>query len=104
MTCSTTSKRAGRPAEHVGRCPRGPGAAAPGPSPIWETSPSNTRGRGTSGRKDEMLQAFGQVMILLAGLGVVLLTLYWLTRYLPGAWRERAQVLLFAGPAVFLVF
>ncbi len=39
--------------------------------------------------------------MLLAG---VLLGLYGLTRYLPGGWRERGQVLLFAGPAVFLVF
>ena len=30
--------------------------------------------------------------------------LYCLTRYLPGAWRERGQVLVFVGPAVFLVF
>ena len=51
-----------------------------------------------------MLQAFGQVIIFLAILGAVLLALYALTRYLPGGWRERGQVLLFAGPAVFLVF
>src|SRR5215203_275923 len=51
-----------------------------------------------------MLEAFGQVMILLAALGAVLLGLYALTSYLPGAWRERGQVLVFAGPAVFLVF
>src|SRR5688572_30540081 len=30
--------------------------------------------------------------------------LYFLTRYLPGGWRERGQVLVFAGPALFLVF
>ena len=51
-----------------------------------------------------MLQAFGQVMILLAILGAVLLGLYGLTKFLPGSWRERGQVLVFAGPAVFLVF
>ena len=34
----------------------------------------------------------------------MLLGLYALTRFLPGAWRERGQVLVFAGPAVFLVF
>ena len=51
-----------------------------------------------------MLQAFGQVIVLMALLGGVLLGLYTLTRFLPGAWRERAQVVLFAGPAVFLVF
>ena len=51
-----------------------------------------------------MLQAFGQVIIFLAILGAVLLVLYALTRYLPGGWRERGQVLVFAAPAVFLVF
>ena len=51
-----------------------------------------------------MLQAFGQVMILLAILGAVLLGLYGLTKFLPGSWRERGQVLVFVGPAVFLVF
>ncbi len=51
-----------------------------------------------------MLQAFGQVIIMLAILGAVLLGLYALTKYLPGAWRERGQVLVFAAPAVFLVF
>jgi alpha-glucoside transport system permease protein len=51
-----------------------------------------------------MLQAFGQVMIMLAILAAVLLGLYALTKYLPGAWRERGQVVVFAGPAVFLVF
>ena len=51
-----------------------------------------------------MLQAFGQVMIMIAVLAGLLLGLYALTRYLPGAWRERGQVLVFAGPAVFLVF
>ena len=51
-----------------------------------------------------MLQAFGQVIILMAILGAVLLGLYALTKYLPGGWRERGQVLIFAGPAVFLVF
>ena len=51
-----------------------------------------------------MASAFLQVMIMLAVLGAVLLGLYALTQYLPGAWRERGQVLIFAGPAVFLVF
>ena len=51
-----------------------------------------------------MAGAFLQVMIMLAVLGAVLLGLYALTKYLPGAWRERGQVLIFAGPAVFLVF
>ena len=51
-----------------------------------------------------MLQAFGQVMIVIAILAGVLLGLYALTRFLPGAWQERGQVLVFVGPAVFLVF
>ena len=51
-----------------------------------------------------MASAFLQVMIMLAVLCAVLLGLYALTQYLPGAWRERGQVLIFAGPAVFLVF
>ena len=51
-----------------------------------------------------MLQAFGQVMIMIAILAGVLLGLYALTRFLPGAWQERGQVLVFVGPAVFLVF
>ena len=44
-----------------------------------------------------MLQAFGQVVIVLAILGAVLLGLYGLTRFLPGAWRERGQVLRVRG-------
>jgi alpha-glucoside transport system permease protein len=51
-----------------------------------------------------MVQAFGQVIILVGIFLAFLLGLYYLTRFLPGAWRERGQVLIFAGPAVFLVF
>ena len=51
-----------------------------------------------------MLEAFGQVIILVAIFGGVLLGLYALTKYLPGAWGERGRVLIFVGPAVFLVF
>jgi alpha-glucoside transport system permease protein len=51
-----------------------------------------------------MAGAFLQVIILIAVFLGVLLGLYFLTRYLPGGWRERGQVLIFVGPAVFLVF
>ena len=52
----------------------------------------------------DVLGAFAQVIIRLAILGRCLRGLYALTRYLPGAWRERGQVVVFLGPAVFLVF
>ena len=57
-----------------------------------------------AGKGDEMVQAFGQVIILVAIFLGFLLGLYALTRFLPGAWRERGQVFVFVAPAVLLVF
>jgi alpha-glucoside transport system permease protein len=51
-----------------------------------------------------MVQAFSQVIILVAIFLGFLLGLYALTRFLPGAWRERGQVFVFVAPAVLLVF
>ena len=45
-----------------------------------------------------MVQAFGQVIILVAIFLGFLLGLYALTRFLPGAWRERGQVFVFVAP------
>ena len=44
-----------------------------------------------------MVQAFGQVIILVGVFLGFLLGLYALTRFLPGAWQERGQVLVFVG-------
>ena len=52
----------------------------------------------------DVFGAFFTVIVGMAILGAVLGGLYFLTRYLPGGWRERGQVLVFVGPAVFLVF
>ena len=52
----------------------------------------------------DVFGAFATVIIGMAILAAVLGGLYSLTRYLPGGWRERGQVLVFVGPAVFLVF
>ena len=52
----------------------------------------------------DVLGAFLTVIIGLAILAGVLGGLYWLTRFLPGAWRERGQVAVFVVPTLFLVF
>ena len=52
----------------------------------------------------DLFGAFFTVIVGMAILGALLGGLYFLTRYLPGSWRERGQVLVFVGPAVFLVF
>ncbi len=52
----------------------------------------------------DVFGAFVTVMVGLAFLAAVLGGLYFLTRYLPGGWRERTQMWLFVGPAIFLVF
>ena len=50
-----------------------------------------------------LLTAFVTVGISIAGLIAVLLGLYWLTNYLPGAWRERGRVWVFLVPALFVM-
>ena len=52
----------------------------------------------------DVLDAFLTVIIGLAILAGILGGLYWLTRFLPGAWRERGQVAVFVVPTLFLVF
>jgi alpha-glucoside transport system permease protein len=52
----------------------------------------------------DVFGAFFTVMVGVVILGAALGGLYFLTRYLPGGWRERGQMLIFVGPAVFLVF
>ena len=52
----------------------------------------------------DLFGAFFTVMVGLAILAAALGGLYFLTKYLPGGWRERTQVMLFVGPAIFLVF
>ncbi len=52
----------------------------------------------------DVFGAFFTVIVGMAILGAFLGGLYFLTRYLPGGWRERGQVLVFVGPAVFFVF
>ncbi len=52
----------------------------------------------------DVLGAFLTVIIGLAILAGVLGGLYALTRFLPGAWRERGQVVVFVVPTLFLVF
>jgi|KBSMisStandDraft_5_1062788.scaffolds.fasta_scaffold66827_2 alpha-glucoside transport system permease protein len=52
----------------------------------------------------DVFGAFATVLFGMAILAAALGGLYFLTRYLPGSWRERGQVLVFVGPAVFLVF
>ena len=52
----------------------------------------------------DVFGAFFTVIVGMAILAAFLGGLYFLTRYLPGGWRERGQVLVFVGPAVFLVF
>jgi alpha-glucoside transport system permease protein len=51
----------------------------------------------------DVFGAFFTVILGMVILGAVLGGLYALTRYLPGGWRERGQVLVFVGPAIFLV-
>jgi len=52
----------------------------------------------------DLTGAFFTVLVGLALLAAVLGGLYFLTRYLPGGWRERSQMWIFVGPALFLVF
>lgn len=52
----------------------------------------------------DVFGAFFTVIIGMAILAAFLGGMYALTRYLPGGWRERGQVLVFVGPALFLVF
>ena len=52
----------------------------------------------------DVLGAFLTVIIGLAILAGILGGLYALTRFLPGAWRERGQVAVFVVPTLFLVF
>ena len=52
----------------------------------------------------DLFGAFFTVIVGMAILAALLGGLYALTRYLPGGWRERGQVLVFVGPAIFLVF
>jgi len=51
----------------------------------------------------DVFGAFATVLFGMAILAAALGGLYFLTRYLPGGWRERTQVMLFVGPAIFLV-
>ena len=51
----------------------------------------------------DILTALVTVLVGLGGLAAVLAGLYWATRLLPRALRERAQVVIFLFPALFLV-
>jgi alpha-glucoside transport system permease protein len=51
----------------------------------------------------DLLTTLVVVVVGLGSLLAVLSGLYWLTRWLPGKWKERGRVLLFLLPATFLM-
>jgi alpha-glucoside transport system permease protein len=51
----------------------------------------------------DLVYALGTAVLGLGGLLAVLGGLYWLSRFLPGAWRERWQVVVFLIPALFAI-
>ena len=51
----------------------------------------------------DLIKALVTVFIGIASLLAVLGALYWLTKFLPGAWKERGRIWVFLVPALFLM-